>query len=98
MRKPGIENRGSLPEPTQSARHRLEGAGADQGLPGNHERAYGNEGLVPKTKNEIRGPHLSEYSLERHQFEAHNQGNENEQAGAFQRNLFPCEQEQGQNG
>ena len=53
---------------------------------------------MPKSVKEVRWPDLSERTIERKQFEADDQDNENEQAGAFQRNFFPCEQEQRQHG
>ena len=51
---------------------------------------------MTKSVKEVGWLDFSENTLEWKQFEADDQGNKNEQAGTFKRNLFPREQEQRQ--
>jgi hypothetical protein len=92
------EGRGLLPETPEPSRHGLQGAGSDQGLSCDHQRADGDQRFVAEAVEKVGGPHGAERPGEGKQLKADDQDDQDEQAGRFERDFFPGEQEQRQHG
>src|SRR5690606_20744203 len=67
--------------------------GAFQALGHDHESSDGDQGFVAESREKIGGPYTHPVQLNRKEFKPDEDPNQDEEAGRFQSQLFPSEQE-----